>query len=419
MLTTESLASKYRPTTLDGVVGQNRAVRVIKTILKRGVYSTAYQFEGMRGNGKTTLARILACGMLCKNFKNDGNPCLVCDSCKSFLNKNHQSFYELDAATNSSIEDIKKIVSDIKNNLISGSNYVFIIDENHMISTAGQMALLRMIEDGGGNFSFIFCTTEREKVLPTLYSRCLDIQVDFVDVNNIIDRLLFICNNENIKYDLEAIHKIAIISKNHVRDAIMILDKLSIFGIIDDNLVRNYFDFDTKEMFLEILAYLSVDINKTLGILNNLLCRKNSRDISLGISKAAQDSYLYGKNGSVGSISNVFMKTVYDQFGDSLLVISKFFGSPPPYLSQEALIADILLVESRMRVSAPLYDLISSGPSPLHNFIKFNSDSSSQIKTDLSLEEKARKSNNSDHINNKKLTKDQFASLLGGSVLNE
>lgn len=269
-------ARKYRPTTFDSVVGQAALTTTLKNAVKSGKLAHAYLFCGPRGVGKTTCARIFAKAINCQNPTPDGEACNECESCKAF--NEHRSFniFELDAASNNSVEHIKTLMEQTRIPPQVGRYKVFIIDEVHMLSTAAFNAFLKTLEEPPAHVIFILATTEKHKILPTILSRCQIYDFERMTVRNTIDHLEHVAQKEGIAYEEEALHVIAEKADGGMRDALSIFDQAASFcqgnityqKVIEDLNVldsENYFkivDYSLANKVSEVMVLLNTIINK-------------------------------------------------------------------------------------------------------------------------------------------------------------
>lgn len=263
-----SLDIKYRPATYHEVLGQEAT----KTILRRYVSSgkgrqQSYLFAGKWGSGKTTLGRILARALLCDDPV-EGNPCNECPSCRDILeNGSSDCFTEVDAATNSGKSEIKKLIEDIGYDTFSGKQRIYLFDEAHRLSKEALDALLKPLEDnvrGTANKKLvcIFCTTEPEKMRDTVLSRCAPaFTIDTLPPDVIAGRLQYICEQEGIEADLEALQTIATVTECHIRDALKAVEGVSMLGRVDAGNVAQYLNLDQIGLYLTILNSLGVKLN--------------------------------------------------------------------------------------------------------------------------------------------------------------
>lgn len=182
-------ARKYRPMTFDSVVGQAALTTTLKNAVKSGKLAHAYLFCGPRGVGKTTCARIFAKAINCQNPTAEGEACNECESCKAFNEQRSYNIFELDAASNNSVENIKALMEQTRIPPQVGKYKVFIIDEVHMLSTAAFNAFLKTLEEPPAHVIFILATTEKHKILPTIISRCQIYDFERMTVPNIINHL--------------------------------------------------------------------------------------------------------------------------------------------------------------------------------------------------------------------------------------
>lgn len=219
----KALYRTYRPQTFDEVVGQKAIVQTLKNALKENKIAHAYLFCGPRGTGKTSMARLFAKALNCSNGL--GNQCNNCDNCKQITNGSHPDVFEIDAASNSSVDNVRKLIEEIAFAPIMGRYKVYIIDEVHSLSGSAFNALLKTLEEPPSNVVFILATTEPNKVLPTIMSRVQRFDFSKVSQNDLVDLMSRILDKENVTYDIQALQVIARISDGGVRDSLSNLDQ--------------------------------------------------------------------------------------------------------------------------------------------------------------------------------------------------
>ena len=222
-------ARKYRPTTFVSVVGQAALTTTLKNAVKSGKLAHAYLFCGPRGVGKTTCARIFAKAINCLSPTADGEACNECESCKAFNEQRSYNIFELDAASNNSVENIKSLMEQTRIPPQVGRYKVFIIDEVHMLSTAAFNAFLKTLEEPPAHVIFILATTEKHKILPTILSRCQIYDFERMTVQNTIAHLKRVAEKEGITYEEEALAMIAEKADGGMRDALSIFDQAASF----------------------------------------------------------------------------------------------------------------------------------------------------------------------------------------------
>ena len=223
-------ARKYRPGTFDSVIGQEHITHTLKNAIKNNHLAHAFLFCGPRGVGKTTCARILAKTINCLNIAADQEACNECESCKSFNQQGSFNIYELDAASNNSVDDIRGLVEQVRYAPQGAKYKIYIIDEVHMLSSAAFNAFLKTLEEPPPYAKFILATTERHKILPTILSRCQVFDFHRITIEGAVSQLKTICTNENITADDEALHVIAQKADGAMRDALSIFDRIVSFS---------------------------------------------------------------------------------------------------------------------------------------------------------------------------------------------
>ena len=222
-------ALKYRPMTFASVVGQEALTTTLKNAIKSNKLAHAFLFCGPRGVGKTTCARIFAKTINCEHPTADGEACGECESCRAFLEQRSYNIFELDAASNNSVENIKQLMEQTRIPPQIGKYKVFIIDEVHMLSTQAFNAFLKTLEEPPSYVIFILATTEKNKLLPTIISRCQIYDFDRMTVANTVNHLKMVAEREGYTYEEEALELIAEKADGGMRDALSIFDQAASF----------------------------------------------------------------------------------------------------------------------------------------------------------------------------------------------
>jgi DNA polymerase III subunit gamma/tau len=277
-------ARKYRPQTFDTVVGQQHITTTLKNAIRTQHLAHAYLFCGPRGVGKTTCARILARTINCENPTPDMEACGECSTCLSFQDNTSFNIFELDAASNNSVDDIRSLTEQVRYAPQHGKYKIYIIDEVHMLSTAAFNAFLKTLEEPPSYAIFILATTEKHKILPTILSRCQIFDFKRIQTEDIVGHLAGICVKENVEAQNTALHIIAQKSEGCMRDALSMMDRIA--GFTNGQLTYaqtvehlNILDADVYFRLGDIL--LSKDVGGALLMLDDVLQRGFEGDVIL------------------------------------------------------------------------------------------------------------------------------------------
>lgn len=267
-------ARKYRPMTFDSVVGQEALTTTLKNAVKTKKLAHAYLFCGPRGVGKTTCARIFAKAINCEHPGKNGEACNECESCKAFNEGRSYNIFELDAASNNSVENIKSLMEQTRIPPQIGRYKVFIIDEVHMLSTAAFNAFLKTLEEPPAHVIFILATTEKHKILPTILSRCQIYDFERMTVPDTISHLKKIAEREGITYEDQALDIIAEKADGGMRDALSIFDQVASYSqghITYQNTIEDLNVLDSDNYFNIIDLALENKISDMMLLLNSIL----------------------------------------------------------------------------------------------------------------------------------------------------
>ncbi len=267
-------ARKYRPQTFDTVVGQSSITQTLKNAIRSKQVAQAFLFCGPRGVGKTTCARILAKTINCVNLSPNIEACDKCTSCVSFNDNASFNIYELDGASNNSVDEIRNLVDKIRIPPQMGEYKVYIIDEVHMLSAAAFNAFLKTLEEPPPYAKFILATTEKHKIIPTILSRCQIFDFKRITVDDIVKHLQFVAANENITADEGALHIIAQKADGAMRDALSIFDQLVSFSgnkITYETVLENLNVLDYDYFFKITEQIFQGDVSSTLLTINDIL----------------------------------------------------------------------------------------------------------------------------------------------------
>src|SRR5665647_694550 len=273
----QALYRKYRPLTFSDVIGQQHIVQTLSNSIKNGRIGHAYLFTGPRGTGKTTIARIFARIVNCQN-PDGSNPCLKCEVCKSITEGRSLDIFEIDAASNTGVDNIRELRENVKFPPSIAKYKVYIIDEVHMLSAGAFNALLKTLEEPPAHVIFILATTEIHKVPETIISRCQRFDFARLPVDNIVKKLSLIAKSEKIEIEKDALEMIAIASEGGMRDA--------------ESLLSQVMSLENKKITAkEVEEILGTSQRQSLETLIGQILAKDTTGAIELINKLSQDGY--------------------------------------------------------------------------------------------------------------------------------
>lgn len=312
-----ALYRKYRSQNFDEVFGQEAIIQTLKNSLEEGKIAHAYLFSGPRGTGKTSVARLLAKALNCE--KGMGQICGICDNCKEITTGNSPDVIEIDAASNSGVDEVRNIVEKVKYSPVKSRYKVYIIDEVHMMSNSAFNALLKTLEEPPEHVIFILCTTELYKVLPTILSRCQ--RYEFKKLTNLdLKKLLIkVLTKEGISYEEKAVEEIVELANGGARDALSLLDQVISFSgsSIHTKNIEDLFGIVSKKEKIELLEY--VKNNDPSGLLRKF--NKITEKKNIDVNRLVNDYLEMLKEALISSLSKKDSVDIY------ITMINKYFTS--------------------------------------------------------------------------------------------
>ncbi len=345
-----ALDTKYRPTTFDEVLGQDATISILREFVRSGAgLRQSYLFAGPFGSGKTTLGRILARSLLCDTPTN-GESCGTCASCVEILEHGSSAdFVEVDAATNSGKDNIRKIVEQLQYSTFSGKRRIYLFDESHQLSRDALDALLKPMEDSlpGTEDKLLVCifaTTEPEKMRTTVVSRCAPpFMIRHASVSEIADRLDHVCEQEGLVYDYDALELISEHCECHIRDALKTVEGVSMLGTISEQNVYTYLQLNTSCSVLKLIGSMCVqDPKNALELAEGLLTQTSP---SVLYEKIADHSLrLYSASLGVGKPPTWWPEDVVSElklFGPALVRVGSLFASKPSRVPPSAFLCEV------------------------------------------------------------------------------
>ena len=290
----------YRPNKFEEVVGQEYIVKTLKNAIKLNKIAHAYLFAGPRGTGKTTIAKLFAKAINCPNFNEEA--CDECNSCNEFNEGNHPDIIEMDAASNNGVDDVRRIVEEIPYAPLLGKYKVYIIDEAHMLTTNAFNALLKTLEEPPEHVVFILATTDPQKVIPTVLSRCQRYNFSKISNVNIKKKMIEILEKEEIKYDKKALEEVANLAEGGMRDALSILEQILSYnaeGVYLED-VQRIFGLSTIEEKTNLLVNVHQEnINEVINKLRQMYqAGVDSKRLAIDLLEMVKDTLIYSDEGS-------------------------------------------------------------------------------------------------------------------------
>ena len=297
----------YRPSKFSEVVGQDFIVKTLVNAIKNNKIAHAYLFAGPRGTGKTTVAKLFAKAINCKNFDNES--CDECENCKAYLNSNHPDIIEMDAASNNGVDEIREIIEQVPYAPLLGKYKVYIIDEVHMLSTSAFNALLKTLEEPPAHVIFILATTDPQKVIPTVLSRCQRYNFSKINIFEIKKRTIEILNQEQIPFDEKAVEEIARMAEGGMRDALSLLEQCLAYNPNELRLSDIEKIFGLTSTTEEVSLYTKIHENKTSEIittLRNMYSQgMDTKRLALDLLEIVKDALIYSDNGNVSLLNKL------------------------------------------------------------------------------------------------------------------
>ena len=290
----------YRPTKFSEVVGQDFIVKTLVNAIKNKKIAHAYLFAGPRGTGKTSVAKLFAKAINCNNF--NGESCDNCDNCDAYLQGNHPDIIEMDAASNNGVDEIREIIDQVPYAPLVGKYKVYIIDEVHMLSTSAFNALLKTLEEPPAHVIFILATTDPQKVIPTVLSRCQRYNFSKINTFEIKRRTIDILNQENIPFEEKAVEEIARMAEGGMRDALSLLEQCLAYNPDELKLsdVENIFGLTSTPE--EVDLYLNVHQQQISEVINSVRAMyaqgMDTKRLAVDLLEIVKDALIYSDQAS-------------------------------------------------------------------------------------------------------------------------
>lgn len=334
---------RYRPLVFADVLGQQGSVHVLKARLKNGTaLDTNYIFSGGPGQGKTTLARILARAILCQDLnKDDPDPCNKCDNCTGVLGETSGAFTERDAASQGTIDHMRGIVDDLPFAVFGAPKRIYLFDECHRMSKDAQDVLLKPLEEK--RMLGLFCTTEPEKIRGAIRSRCEEYQIRKVSREDILARMKMVLSKEGVEHEDEGVLIVVDFCGGHVRDVLNKLEMIAQMGPVTVESARSYLNLSVISTYYEILLALPSATKDALVLIDQACDRVTPEEVASGLAEAAMNSFRLSNNmlADFAFADRVLGQKVYALYGAQTVKVAEFFLRSR-YSTQVGLICDTL-----------------------------------------------------------------------------
>lgn len=348
----------HRPLKFGDVLGQQGTVQLLKARLAKGTsLDVSYIFAGGHGQGKTTLARILARAMLCQNLdKSDPEPCNECDNCRDVLNGQPGAYVEQDAASGGTIDNIRAIVEDLPFALFNAPKRVYVFDEAHRMSRDAQDVLLKPLEEK--KMVGIFCTTEPEKIRGPIRSRCEEYAIRKITREDILVRMKHILTHHGIEHEDDAVLTVIDYSGGHVRDVVNRLEMIAQMGRVDLPTVREYLHLSVVSTYYEVLLALGTP-KRAIELVESLCERVNPEEVSAGLAEAAMNAFRlkHGMFADFVYVDRSLGEQLYAAYGDGVVRLAEYFLRQRG-TSKVSLICDLLNLQG----GVPVRTEVSTAP---------------------------------------------------------
>jgi DNA polymerase III subunit gamma/tau len=326
--------TRYRPLVFADVIGQSGSIKVLRARLLKGEgFDTSYIFAGGHGSGKTTLARILARALLCLQPREDGDPCNECDHCKACLSETMGAFTELDAASQGTTADMRRLVDHLAYDYPGVKKRIYLLDEAHRMSRDAQDVLLKSIEDK--RVVVLFCTTEYAKLRDTIKSRCEVYEIRKIQRDDILARVSSILEQEKVAYEADAVLTVIDYVRGHVRDVLNRLETIAQLGPITMDSVRERLDLSMVSVYYDALLALG-DSAQAVALLESACERAGPAQVASGLAEAAMNAYRHANkiHTDYSALDRERASQVYARFGQETVNIARYFLSLGAYASQ-------------------------------------------------------------------------------------
>ena len=332
----------HRPLKFGDVLGQQGTVQLLKARLSKGTaLDVSYIFAGGHGQGKTTLARILARAMLCLNLnKADPEPCNECENCRDMLNGQPGAYVEQDAASGGTIDNIRAIVEDLPFAVFNAPKRVYVFDEAHRMSRDAQDVLLKPLEEK--KMVGIFCTTEPEKIRGPIRSRCEEYTIRKITRDDVLVRMKYILDAHSVEHEDDAVLTVIDYSGGHVRDIVNRLEMVAQMGRVTLENVREYLHLSVVSTYYEVLLALG-EPKRAIELVEGLCERVSPEEVSAGLAEAAMNAFRlkHGMFADFVYVDKTLGERLYNTFGDQTIRLAEHFLRQR-YTSKVSLICDVV-----------------------------------------------------------------------------